>query len=282
MKSLILSAAMAVSLAGTAYAGGLSDPVVAPPVSAVRTPTFDHGGFYVGGNVRASTVERSTSSEYVEEYTPSEEVEITDQCVVDYTHSNAGKCAFNNEEAVLSYFGEELPRCGSVGYRENCVMKSFNGDPEGSVRVFVPGASLGDVFTYGTGEFETVYGETITETFVENVTTESDEKSYGVFVGNRGHAGSNLILGVEAGLNYNDELDETLFTFEGQVGYDAGRALPYAFIGVASLDTELGGVGGVGVDYLLTESIFVGARASYVEIENYTAENIDFRVGFNF
>ncbi|MDT1061592.1 porin family protein [Paracoccus sp. CPCC 101403] len=100
-----------------------------------------------------------------------------------------------------------------------------------------------------------------------NYAGDSDMDGYGLHGGYM-HDFGNFVLGGE--LDYNrislDETDEDgdLWRLRGRAGYDMGKFLPYATLGVAQLEagdlSETGITYGLGADYMINDKFTVGAE----------------------
>lgn len=112
-----------------------------------------------------------------------------------------------------------------------------------------------------------------------------DADAYGVHGGYLYDLGKYVVGGE---LDYNRlDLDEDqgegdLWRLRGRAGYDLGRWLPYATLGVAHLSdddlSENGVTYGIGVDYKVTEKFTVGAeynRQSFSDVDNTDNFDID-------
>lgn len=108
-----------------------------------------------------------------------------------------------------------------------------------------------------------------------------DTQSAGVFGGYNWQRG-NFVFGGELSYTQNGavmiaappEYIDDIIEVRGRGGYSFGRALAYGFAGYSmstydgSFDADLSGVSyGVGVDYLITDSIFAGIEYSQRKIE---------------
>lgn len=120
---------------------------------------------------------------------------------------------------------------------------------------------------------------------------EGDGSAFGVHAGYLADLGS-FVLGAE--LDYDAaeyELDGGAGTIDGVArlkaiaGYDAGRFLPYATIGVAQAYSDIAGVGddlddsgtfaGVGVRYQVSESFDVSGEVLAHQFDDYADSGID-------
>lgn len=116
---------------------------------------------------------------------------------------------------------------------------------------------------------------------------------YGVFGGYRYDFGD-IVVGAEVDLNLADITLESpagadigsldsVHRLGLEVGYDAGPALLYGTVGAAQASAEIGGVDyddtgyffGVGVDYLVTDNITVGAELLQHEFEDFDTTGLD-------
>ena len=134
------------------------------------------------------------------------------------------------------------------------------------------------------------------------LTTDPEGVTYGVHAGYLYDLGS-LVVGGELDYdmtNITEETDDVTLDSVARgklrVGYDAGSWMPYLTGGIARATTsgaleaaDNGAFGGVGVDYMLSDSIRVGAEILQHRFENFddSGDNIDAttasaRVSFQF
>ncbi|WP_134681181.1 outer membrane protein [Paracoccus ravus] len=120
---------------------------------------------------------------------------------------------------------------------------------------------------------------------VEGISEESDIDGFGLH-GGYNHDFGQFVLGGE--LDYNrismDATDEDadLWRLRGRAGYDAGKFLPYATLGVAQLEgdelSETGITYGLGVDYKINEQFTVGAeynRNDFKDVADVDGADLD-------
>jgi outer membrane immunogenic protein len=96
----------------------------------------------------------------------------------------------------------------------------------------------------------------------------------GLHAGYNWHKANNLLLGIEADVNFADDIDY-LATVRGRLGWTAGPTLFYATGGVAfaGLDTgfdddsETGWVVGGGLEHKLRENVSVGVEGLYYNFD---------------
>lgn len=110
-----------------------------------------------------------------------------------------------------------------------------------------------------------------------NTDDELDNGEVGVFGGYRYDLG-NVVVGGE--LNVVDGND-TYYSAEAQLGYDAGRFLPYASVGYFDAGSNDGEVYGIGLDYSFDNSVLVGVKYTNDEF-SFNDGGFSFRVGFEF
>ncbi|MEJ6509587.1 MAG: outer membrane beta-barrel protein, partial [Octadecabacter sp.] len=131
------------------------------------------------------------------------------------------------------------------------------------------------------------------------------DSAIGVFAGYNWQRG-NLVYGGELNVTegslvlegYNEELDTTI-ELRGRVGYAMGDALVYGFFGYgmseyvysSSQHDVAGGTYGLGIDYMVTDSIFAGLEVSNRELTGTTGTGTDqtnyidmisLRIGYNY
>lgn len=116
----------------------------------------------------------------------------------------------------------------------------------------------------GRGQLETSIGEG-RENFVE------------AFGGYRRDLG-NVVVGAEGGVQHSDNLDA--FSVAGQVGYDAGKFLPYVSAGATRFDTgvvtDTVPTVGLGVDYAVSDNMIVGVKYTNAIVnETYYGVDVD-------
>ncbi len=262
---------IAAALIGTsATAGGLAPPVETAPPSAPPTVSRDWSGPYVGGFYGGQSTTETVRHVETETEIPETEVQVTDECEYLTAHSGGAKCIMPKEASVAT-FGD-LPDCGHT-YGQTCIVNHFR---DGTVRVFVPGAERGDTLEYYTGETVIEYGEPIVTKIVSFFETVSEGERYGAFIGNRWDMGGYVVGAELAGTS------EGMYTLEGTAGYDMGDLLPYVSAGLATDGDHSGWTAGVGADYRVTDSMSIGAKYSFTDVDAYTVEAVDLRVSFTF
>ena len=106
----------------------------------------------------------------------------------------------------------------------------------------------------------------------------------GVHAGYNWQRSNNLLLGIEADVDFADDIDY-LATVRGRLGWTAGPALFYgtggaAFIGFDDSfddDSETGWVAGGGVEYKLRENVSVGVEGLYYSFDdNNNSDDFNF------
>ena len=128
-----------------------------------------------------------------------------------------------------------------------------------------------------------------------------DSSSFGLNAGYRYDMGS-IVLGGEveySALDFEsagDDFDASVLRLKGRVGYDAGAIMPYAVAGLAQLTIEDGSdtsdngyFYGVGVDYAVTDNIYVGGEILQHQFDDFNdggadieAQTMSLRVGYSF
>lgn len=95
----------------------------------------------------------------------------------------------------------------------------------------------------------------------------------GLHVGYNWQKPSNVVLGIEADVNFADDIDY-LATIRGRLGYAAGPTLFYATGGVAFIgfddafsddDSETGWTAGLGLEHKLRENVSLGVEGLYYD-----------------
>lgn len=135
-------------------------------------------------------------------------------------------------------------------------------------------------------------------TTTELVKAMADADSVGGFIGYRHQFGQRLVVGAEANVRKTDGVatevgpltgtyGENVKSLELQGGIALGRALVYAGAGIADMDGTSGQSLSLGVDYAVTDQVFVGIKATKTEFDkvdgfDISEENIALRVGFKF
>jgi opacity protein-like surface antigen len=283
MKTTIYTLAIAALLPISAYAGGLSDPIVTPPIASSVPPQTSWTGPYVGIFGGQRTID-TTSEISRQTVTPTyEEIPIYDQCKDDGGHSGGDKCSGDRDNIDLT-FGPDLPfhngwkNTGLYGNDQDRAFLLNEAvtivDGEGNVisQGVTDGTNpSGTLYRLDTGETETVRGPDLIETFVETVNGEETDTTFGGFVGYRYDAGS-YVVGAEAGS------DGTLHTLEAHVGLPVENVLPYAFAGYATDGDQSGASYGAGIDVALTGGLFAGVGYRQTEF----SEDAFARVGWAF
>ncbi|MBD9526734.1 outer membrane protein [Paracoccus sp. PAR01] len=129
------------------------------------------------------------------------------------------------------------------------------------------------------------YGKGNAELSYAGESADSDMDGYGVHAGYMRDFGQ-FVLGGE--LDYNrislDESDEDgdLYRLRGRAGYDLGKFLPYATLGVAQLElgdlSETGMTYGIGADYMINDKFTVGAeytRNDFKDVDGVDNADLD-------
>ncbi|HWL56657.1 MAG TPA: porin family protein [Paracoccus sp. (in: a-proteobacteria)] len=129
------------------------------------------------------------------------------------------------------------------------------------------------------------YGKGNAELDYAGASADSDFDGYGLHAGYMRDFG-NFVLGGE--LDYNrvslDDTDEDgdLWRLRGRAGYDMGKFLPYATLGVAQLElgdlSETGITYGLGADYMINDKFTVGAeytRNDFNDIDDVDGADLD-------
>lgn len=127
---------------------------------------------------------------------------------------------------------------------------------------------------YGVGNAELDY---------DGNNADSDFDGYGLHAGYN-HDFGKFVLGGE--FDYNrvslDDVDGDgdLFRLRGRAGYDMGKFLPYATLGVAKLDSdnlsETGVTYGIGADYMVADNFTVGAEYSRSDFSDVAEDELGF------
>lgn len=124
---------------------------------------------------------------------------------------------------------------------------------------------------------------------VGGVAFDDDAAGGGAFLGTNFQNG-NIVYGGELGLGTGGDVDYAV-DLRGRVGYAAGRALPYLTVGYAFVEADNGDdiegpTYGLGVDYLVTDRVFVGAEYRRLDLEggatDLDTDAFGLRVGFRF
>lgn len=131
---------------------------------------------------------------------------------------------------------------------------------------------------------------------------------YGGFAGYNHQTASGLVYGGEVAVsmgeqqfewNASEVYDMTIMDAKARVGMAAGNALIFASAGFSTASYESNGWGdyeatgynyGVGIDYLVTDSVFIGAEAVFHELEEAvdtpnwteTVTTLNARIGVKF
>lgn len=136
-------------------------------------------------------------------------------------------------------------------------------------------------------------GGTSTDTDVDGTfLSDDDDPAGGLFLGTNFQNG-NVVYGGELGIGVIEDTDYTIDA-RGRIGYAAGRAMPFLSVGYNFTDTgttELDGPSvGLGVDYLVTDRVFVGGEVRYIDLEGENDGNdvdvdgyaVGLRLGYKF
>ncbi|MFA5581537.1 MAG: porin family protein [Paracoccaceae bacterium] len=132
---------------------------------------------------------------------------------------------------------------------------------------------------YGTGTRSIPFDSFDADTFV----VETDFDGFGIHAGYLRDFGQ-YVLGAEldySAITMGDDADTTdVLRLRGIAGYDLGRVLPYATLGLAKVTTpddlsDTGIVYGIGVDYLVTERISLGLEYTRMNISEFEGESFD-------
>lgn len=258
MKTAFWATAPLCLVASPILAGGYVAPVAdVPPIliqTAAPKPAFSWTGAYAGGEVGHTRWDRSRT---VTTTTPGTIRPITE----------------------LQKAWRWTPPEDRFG---PCTGDGFCPVPEEGTGEWVNGDWTGDwhydEVTVGT---ETVPG--VTTTIAEAL--KDDANSFGLFAGYRYQFSSNVVTGIEARYSKGDFAD--VAAIEGQLGYAFGRALVYGAAGAAHADGGNGWQAAVGLDYAITDSLFVGARYTkqdFGDLSGWKADSdaVSLRVGFRF
>ncbi len=154
-------------------------------------------------------------------------------------------------------------------------------------------APVGYDWTGAYGGVQLEYGDVTVDTTGGAFVADGDGLLYGVFGGYRYDFGT-LVVGAELDLNFadidlNDASGATIGTLDSvhrlglEVGYDAGPALIYGTAGLAMASATIGGSDfqdngyfyGVGVDYLLTDNVVIGAEVLQHEFDDFDNLGLD-------
>ncbi len=284
---MIKRAATMIALSATAAsAGGLSDPIVTPPVLGTPYATSGWGGAYAGlsfGQTEAreksevERIRRTPTTEDVEVITVEEEA-VKAVCEYNqYGHSGGEKCdGFPTELVEIEFPG--IDHCGR-DYSQTCVIRE---NKDGTSYIFVKGGTgegyeyaTGEVITTTTSETVTVDGPDLVTTFSETIQAYVESGDVGGFIGYRQQYGA-AVLGVEA------SADGTLSTAELSAGLAMGDVLVYGFAGAGRYDGLDGSVYGGGVDYRLSDSWTLGGKFTAGDFGSVETETAALRVSFNF
>ncbi|MFP7673069.1 outer membrane protein [Marivita sp. S0852] len=113
---------------------------------------------------------------------------------------------------------------------------------------------------------------------------DDDELVYGVH-GGYDYDFGRFVLGGELDYQAGDDLNlgaedvDDILRLKMRAGYDLDRTLVYGVLGAAQLNTDnfedTGWVAGVGAEYLVTESISLGAEYLYHQFDDFDDTNVD-------
>jgi hypothetical protein len=280
--TLILSASAAT--AGGLIDQGLDDPHVAIPPSVETGWSGPYARLSLGRTEATTTYER----ERIEITETQVEVPVYDVCKDNGGHSGGEKCAGDRHNIDLT-FGPDLPYHNGwqqTGLYNNNQNRVFLKGEEVTI-VDAQGNVLGTGITDGSNPSGTLYrlntdetvlvdGPDIIETFIDEMTDQSEDSTAGLSIGYRFDLTPALVGGLEVGS------DGTLTTLEGHVGYAAGALLPYVFAGAGQYDDTSGKVWGAGVDLRVSERMFVGLKGTRGDFEDITTEGVSLSVGVSF
>ncbi|WP_460273649.1 outer membrane protein [Celeribacter sp. ULVN23_4] len=144
-------------------------------------------------------------------------------------------------------------------------------------------------------------GATLGYGWADGALDDSDDMTYGVF-GGYDYDFGNFVLGGELEYNAteleNDTADlDNLTRLKLRAGYDMGKTLVYGVVGAAYAEADIDGssysdtgyVYGIGMDYLMTDNIAVGAELLQNEFDGFDGSGSDLsattlgaRVSFRF
>jgi len=262
MKTTLSLALVAGLMATSAAAGGLSPPVWMEPPVTVLTPAPSKAGFY--GGIQGGQSETSTYR-YEEET-----LERGDYCLLGESENCYG--TGYTEGDWTQFFGNPilnaLPTKGSPEAPGHCggmTIDCVTGrDKDGNATDIW----VNDGYTFATVD-ET---EVTSDSFV------------GAFFGYRDYVSGNVMAGVEGGAYIHSEAEDPTLTGEAVVWYDGGQIMPFISAGGVKRGDMSGWTAGLGADFSVTESMFVGAKYSVNEFEDndVTDNNFAIRVGWNF
>ena len=156
--------------------------------------------------------------------------------------------------------------------------------------IAAPPVAVGTDWTGLYGGVQIEYGDAQIDDDAGNAFDDGNGALYGVFGGYRYDFGS-FVLGAELDLNAADiDLDgsfngsiDTVHRLGLEAGFDAGPALVYGTVGAAqatatSNGAEFSDTGvfyGVGVDYLLTDRVTVGAEVLQHQFDDFDGTALD-------
>lgn len=266
MKNLYYTSAF-IMTAVTAQAGGLSDPVVTPPVVSANPPSVSAwDGFYVGVSVGRTESTRKDEISYYQR-----------ACVPSPSGKWQGKCIVDQDDFMNS---PELVALGDIV--DGHPSKVGNLDDPFRYDAGYPGVWTTQTLYYTTTNdlgpdrpsryADNVFIGKITEVF--DVVESAD--SAGAFLGYRMHLAGPIVVGAELGA------DGTMTTGDVQVGLPAGRVLGYGFAGIGQYDGEDGTSYGLGADLRISGRVSVGGQYRLGEFGNTDTETLSARVSFSF
>lgn len=108
----------------------------------------------------------------------------------------------------------------------------------------------------------------------------------GIFAGYN-HDFGQYVLGAELSHDQFDDIaegtDASLTRLKARAGYDGGSWMPYAMLGLASMEVSGGGTSvddsgftyGLGVDFAVTPNVVLGAEISRSTFEDFDGQGID-------
>jgi len=279
-------AALAILAATPLTAGGLSDPIVTPPIVSSNPPSVDRfAGFYAGGFAGQSTIKRPYEHERIE-ITPTErEVPVYDTCKDDGGHSGGEKCRGNRKHIDLT-FGPDLG--GHNRYTQTGFISDdrvfLKGEPvtivDDSGAVLGEGVAdgtnpSGTLYRLDTGETQTIAGPDLVETFIDVLTGDTSDATYGAFAGYRFGVADGVYAGAEVSAS------NVMTTAEVTGAVAAGNMIITASGGWADMDGADGTTFGVAADYHVGQGFF-GVKGYKATFDDADVTGVVARVGWSF